>query len=55
MILLTQHEFSGASGDPIHQEFQGDLYRALREAARFRGSAPKTRFRAIRVGDGRRR
>jgi CubicO group peptidase (beta-lactamase class C family) len=30
MILLTQHEFSSASGDPIHQEFQGDAYRALR-------------------------
>jgi CubicO group peptidase (beta-lactamase class C family) len=29
MILLTQHEFSSASGDPIHQEFQGDVYRAL--------------------------
>ena len=29
-ILLTQHEFSSASGDPIHQEFQGDAYRALR-------------------------
>jgi hypothetical protein len=22
MILLTQHEFSSAGGDPIHQEFQ---------------------------------
>ena len=30
MILLTQHEFSSASGDPIHQEFQSDAYRALR-------------------------
>jgi CubicO group peptidase (beta-lactamase class C family) len=30
MILLTQHEFVSASGDPIHQEFQGDVYRALR-------------------------
>ena len=30
MILLTQHEFSSASGDPIHQEFQGDASRALR-------------------------
>jgi CubicO group peptidase (beta-lactamase class C family) len=29
MILLTQHEFSSASGDPIHQEFQSDAYRAL--------------------------
>jgi CubicO group peptidase (beta-lactamase class C family) len=30
MILLTQHEFSSASGDPIHQEFQSDAYRALK-------------------------
>jgi CubicO group peptidase (beta-lactamase class C family) len=30
MILLTQHEFSSASGDPIHQEFQRDAYQALR-------------------------
>lgn len=30
MILLTQHEFASASGDPIHQEFQSDAYRALR-------------------------
>jgi hypothetical protein len=29
MILLTQHEFSSASGDSIHQEFQSDAYRAL--------------------------
>lgn len=29
MILLTQHEFSSPSGDPIHQEFQSDAYRAL--------------------------
>jgi hypothetical protein len=29
MILLTQHEFSSAGGDPIHQEFQSDAYRAL--------------------------
>jgi hypothetical protein len=29
MILLTQHEFAGAGGDPIHQEFQSDAYRAL--------------------------
>jgi CubicO group peptidase (beta-lactamase class C family) len=29
MILLTQHEFSSANGDPIHQEFQSDAYRAL--------------------------
>jgi CubicO group peptidase (beta-lactamase class C family) len=29
MILLTQHEFTSASGDPIHQEFQRDAYRAL--------------------------
>jgi CubicO group peptidase (beta-lactamase class C family) len=29
MILLTQHEFASASGDPIHQEFQADAYRAL--------------------------
>ena len=30
MILLTQHEFTSASGDPIHQEFQANAYRALR-------------------------
>jgi CubicO group peptidase (beta-lactamase class C family) len=30
MILLTQREFVSASGDPIHQQFQGDAYRALR-------------------------
>jgi CubicO group peptidase (beta-lactamase class C family) len=30
MILLTQREFVSASGDPIHQTFQGDAYRALR-------------------------
>jgi CubicO group peptidase (beta-lactamase class C family) len=29
MILLTQHEFTQASGDPIHREFQGNVYRAL--------------------------
>ena len=29
MILLTQHEFTGPGGYPIHQEFQGDAYRAL--------------------------
>jgi CubicO group peptidase (beta-lactamase class C family) len=29
MILLTQHEFADAGGDPIHQEFQSDAYRAL--------------------------
>jgi len=29
MILLTQHEFSRPSGDPIHEEFQSDVYRAL--------------------------
>jgi CubicO group peptidase (beta-lactamase class C family) len=29
MILLTQHEFASPSGDPIHQEFQSDAYRAL--------------------------
>jgi len=29
-ILLTQHEFTSASGDPIHQEFQEDAYSALR-------------------------
>jgi hypothetical protein len=29
MILLTQHEFTSAAGDPIHQEFQDDAYRAL--------------------------
>jgi len=29
MILLTQHEFTGPSGYPIHQEFQQDAYRAL--------------------------
>jgi hypothetical protein len=29
MILLTQHEFTTASGDPIHQEFQTNAYRAL--------------------------
>ena len=29
MILLTQREFSGPSGYPIHQEFQQDAYRAL--------------------------
>jgi haloacetate dehalogenase len=33
MILLTQHEFSSATGDPIHQEFQRDAYRALTWAA----------------------
>ncbi|HKY22898.1 MAG TPA: serine hydrolase domain-containing protein [Vicinamibacterales bacterium] len=30
MILLTQREFVSASGDPIHQEFQSNAYRALR-------------------------
>ena len=30
MILLTQHEFVSAGGDPIHQDFQRDAYRALR-------------------------
>lgn len=30
MILLTQHEFSSASGDSIHREFQSDAYRALK-------------------------
>ena len=30
MILLTQHEFTSASGDPIHQEFQRDAYGALK-------------------------
>jgi CubicO group peptidase (beta-lactamase class C family) len=29
MILMTQHEFTSASGDPIHQEFQANAYRAL--------------------------
>jgi CubicO group peptidase (beta-lactamase class C family) len=29
MILLTQHEFSRPSGDPIHQAFQRDAYRAM--------------------------
>ena len=29
MILLTQHEFTGPSGYPIHLEFQEDAYRAL--------------------------
>jgi CubicO group peptidase (beta-lactamase class C family) len=29
MILLTQHMFSSPAGDPIHQEFQSDAYRAL--------------------------
>lgn len=29
MILLTQHEFSSAGGDPIHQEFRSAAYRAL--------------------------
>jgi CubicO group peptidase (beta-lactamase class C family) len=29
MILQTQREFVTASGDPIHQEFQSDAYRAL--------------------------
>jgi CubicO group peptidase (beta-lactamase class C family) len=29
MILFTQHEFSSASGDLIHQELQTDAYRAL--------------------------
>jgi hypothetical protein len=28
--LLTQHEFSSASSEPIHQEFQSDAYRALK-------------------------
>jgi CubicO group peptidase (beta-lactamase class C family) len=30
MILMTQHEFSSASGDPIHQEFQANAYRLLK-------------------------
>jgi len=30
MILLTQRQFVSASGDPIHEEFQGGAYRALR-------------------------
>ena len=30
MILLTQREFVSASGDPIHQQFRSDSYRALR-------------------------
>lgn len=29
-ILMTQHEFTSASGDPIHREFQEDAYSALR-------------------------
>jgi CubicO group peptidase (beta-lactamase class C family) len=29
MILMTQHEFSSASGDTIHQEFQANAYRCL--------------------------
>jgi CubicO group peptidase (beta-lactamase class C family) len=29
-ILMTQHEFMSASGDPIHQDFRDDAYRALR-------------------------
>jgi CubicO group peptidase (beta-lactamase class C family) len=29
MILLTQHELTSSSGDPIHHEFQGGAYRAL--------------------------
>jgi CubicO group peptidase (beta-lactamase class C family) len=29
MILMTQHEFTSASGDPIHHEFQANAYRAL--------------------------
>jgi CubicO group peptidase (beta-lactamase class C family) len=29
MILMTQHEFTSAAGDPIHQEFQADASRAL--------------------------
>jgi CubicO group peptidase (beta-lactamase class C family) len=29
MILMTQHEFASAAGDPVHQEFQSDAYRAL--------------------------
>jgi CubicO group peptidase (beta-lactamase class C family) len=30
MILMTQHEFSDASGDPIHEEFQANAYRLLK-------------------------
>jgi CubicO group peptidase (beta-lactamase class C family) len=28
LILMTQHEFSNASADPIHQEFQANAYRS---------------------------
>ena len=30
MILMTQREFVSAAGDPIHQEFRENTYRALR-------------------------
>jgi CubicO group peptidase (beta-lactamase class C family) len=30
MILMTQHEFTTASGDPIHHEFQTNAYRTVR-------------------------
>jgi CubicO group peptidase (beta-lactamase class C family) len=32
MILMTQREFVSASGDPIHQDFRRDAYRALRDS-----------------------